>query len=185
LTQLGSAPYTVTKHAAVALAEWLSITYGAQGLHVVCVCPQGVETAMLRRLGRCCECSCNVQLCSLHSAHTNLIIKVELRFYSRSCKSSGGGDGGVRFKEANKKVKCTRFQRRCSGWSNQCSVGRRRDARVTRERRVPLPSRRRGQRRRQSQWQRQCQRQWQWQWQGWRWCRRQECAPARAREGPG
>ncbi len=42
LTQLGSAPYAVTKHAAVALAEWLSITYGEQGLTVSALCPQAV-----------------------------------------------------------------------------------------------------------------------------------------------
>ena len=46
LTQLGSAPYSVTKHAVVALAEWLSITHGDAGLRVSCVCPQGVWTAM-------------------------------------------------------------------------------------------------------------------------------------------
>ena len=44
LTQLGSAPYAVTKHAAVALAEWLSITYGARGITVSCLCPQAVTT---------------------------------------------------------------------------------------------------------------------------------------------
>lgn len=44
LTQLGSAPYAVTKHAAVALAEWLSITYGDQGIRVSCLCPQAVST---------------------------------------------------------------------------------------------------------------------------------------------
>jgi NAD(P)-dependent dehydrogenase (short-subunit alcohol dehydrogenase family) len=47
LTNLGALPYTVTKHAAVALAEWLSITYGSAGLKVSCLCPQGVRTPML------------------------------------------------------------------------------------------------------------------------------------------
>ena len=47
LTQPGDAPYSVTKHAAVALAEWLSITYGDQGITVSCVCPMAVDTAML------------------------------------------------------------------------------------------------------------------------------------------
>jgi NAD(P)-dependent dehydrogenase (short-subunit alcohol dehydrogenase family) len=46
LTQLGSAPYTVTKHAVVGLAEWLSITHGDAGVRVSCLCPQAVETAM-------------------------------------------------------------------------------------------------------------------------------------------
>ncbi|MEX2169257.1 MAG: SDR family oxidoreductase [Pirellulales bacterium] len=47
LTQIGAAPYSVTKHAAVAFAEWLSITYHGQGLRVSCLCPQGVHTRML------------------------------------------------------------------------------------------------------------------------------------------
>ena len=55
LTQLGSAPYAVTKHAAVALAEWLSITYGDQGIGVSCLCPQAVTTNLgatsLREVG--------------------------------------------------------------------------------------------------------------------------------------
>ena len=47
LTELGSAPYSVTKHAAVALGEWLSITYGDQGLRVSCLCPQAVATNLI------------------------------------------------------------------------------------------------------------------------------------------
>jgi len=49
LTQIGSAPYSVTKHASVGFAEWLSITYHAAGIKVSCVCPQGVRTEMLNK----------------------------------------------------------------------------------------------------------------------------------------
>lgn len=49
LTQIGSAPYSVTKHAAVGYAEWLSITYASRGIKVSCVCPQGVRTDMMRQ----------------------------------------------------------------------------------------------------------------------------------------
>jgi NAD(P)-dependent dehydrogenase (short-subunit alcohol dehydrogenase family) len=52
LTQLGSAPYAVTKHALVALAEWLSITYGDQGIRVSCLCPQAVSTNLLTTSSR-------------------------------------------------------------------------------------------------------------------------------------
>lgn len=48
LTMVGDAPYSVTKHAAVAFAEWLAVTYGPQGLRVSALCPQGVETPLLQ-----------------------------------------------------------------------------------------------------------------------------------------
>src|SRR2546425_8157641 len=51
LTILGNAPYAVTKHAAVALAEWLAITYGHRGLSVSCLCPEFVRTDMLASAG--------------------------------------------------------------------------------------------------------------------------------------
>jgi len=46
LTDLRSAPYAASKHAAVGLAEWLAITHEADGISVSCVCPEGVKTAM-------------------------------------------------------------------------------------------------------------------------------------------
>jgi NAD(P)-dependent dehydrogenase (short-subunit alcohol dehydrogenase family) len=51
LTMLGSAPYSVSKHAAVAFAEWLRATYGHRGIVVQAVCPQGVRTRMLEEAG--------------------------------------------------------------------------------------------------------------------------------------
>jgi NAD(P)-dependent dehydrogenase (short-subunit alcohol dehydrogenase family) len=47
LTQVSSLVYSVTKHAAVSLAEWLAIEYGDTGIRVSCICPQGVRTPML------------------------------------------------------------------------------------------------------------------------------------------
>jgi NAD(P)-dependent dehydrogenase (short-subunit alcohol dehydrogenase family) len=47
LTQISTAPYTVTKHAAVALAEWLAVKYGEAGIRVSVLCPQGVRTPMV------------------------------------------------------------------------------------------------------------------------------------------
>jgi NAD(P)-dependent dehydrogenase (short-subunit alcohol dehydrogenase family) len=51
LTMLGSATYSVTKHAAEAYAEWLAATYAHRGLVVHCICPQGVRTSMLAGTG--------------------------------------------------------------------------------------------------------------------------------------
>lgn len=47
LTQIGSPTYSVTKHAAVGFAEWMSVTYGSRGIAVSCLCPMGVNTDML------------------------------------------------------------------------------------------------------------------------------------------
>ncbi|GHF37665.1 NAD(P)-dependent dehydrogenase (short-subunit alcohol dehydrogenase family) [Amycolatopsis bartoniae] len=51
LTILGSAPYAVTKHGALAFAEWLSATYRHRGITVQAICPQGVRTNMLAGTG--------------------------------------------------------------------------------------------------------------------------------------
>ncbi|MFD2416090.1 SDR family NAD(P)-dependent oxidoreductase [Amycolatopsis pigmentata] len=51
LTSLGAAPYAVTKHGALAFAEWLSATYRHRGITVQAVCPQGVRTRMLADTG--------------------------------------------------------------------------------------------------------------------------------------
>ena len=50
LTNLGAAAYSVTKHAALGLAEWLSVTYGDRGIKVSALCPQFVQTDLLRDL---------------------------------------------------------------------------------------------------------------------------------------
>jgi NAD(P)-dependent dehydrogenase (short-subunit alcohol dehydrogenase family) len=51
LTMLGSPAYSVSKHAAVAFAEWLSVTYRHRGVVVQAICPQGVRTRMLDNAG--------------------------------------------------------------------------------------------------------------------------------------
>jgi NAD(P)-dependent dehydrogenase (short-subunit alcohol dehydrogenase family) len=51
LTELASAPYTVTKHGSVALAEWLAIRHGDSGVSFSCLCPQGVNTPMVAGVG--------------------------------------------------------------------------------------------------------------------------------------
>lgn len=48
LTHPTAAPYVVSKHAAVAFAEWLSIAYDERGIKVSCLCPQGVKTDLIR-----------------------------------------------------------------------------------------------------------------------------------------
>ena len=47
LVNMGTAPYTATKHAALGLAEWVAVTHGPQGIKVSCVCPQFVRTPMV------------------------------------------------------------------------------------------------------------------------------------------
>ncbi|MEP7192147.1 MAG: SDR family oxidoreductase [Actinomycetota bacterium] len=51
LTMLGNAPYSVSKHGAVAFAEWLSATFGHRGIVVQAICPEGVNTQMLDHAG--------------------------------------------------------------------------------------------------------------------------------------
>ncbi len=51
LTQIGAAPYSMSKHAAVSIAEWISITYGDAGIKVSCLCPQAVRTEIAAFLG--------------------------------------------------------------------------------------------------------------------------------------
>jgi NAD(P)-dependent dehydrogenase (short-subunit alcohol dehydrogenase family) len=48
LNLIGSAPYAVSKHAAVAFAEWLAFTYRDRGVRVSCLCPMAVQTKLLR-----------------------------------------------------------------------------------------------------------------------------------------
>lgn len=55
LTMIQAPAYSVTKHGAVAFAEWLSVTYGHKGIRVHCICPQGVRTALLDRAGELAE----------------------------------------------------------------------------------------------------------------------------------
>lgn len=51
LTMVGAAPYSVSKHGALAFAEWLSLTYRHRGVKVHAICPQGVRTDMLTAAG--------------------------------------------------------------------------------------------------------------------------------------
>ncbi|MFD6953431.1 dehydrogenase [Nocardiopsis sp. TSRI0078] len=51
LTMLGSAPYSVTKHAALSFGEWMAATYGDRGITVQCICPLGVRTNLLESSG--------------------------------------------------------------------------------------------------------------------------------------
>ncbi|WP_136089839.1 SDR family oxidoreductase [Auritidibacter ignavus] len=70
LTQIGSAVYAVTKHAAVSFAEWLSITYGHQGIDVSCLCPLGVNTNLLMDLASADDAS--------RAAHQSVTARAEV-----------------------------------------------------------------------------------------------------------
>jgi NAD(P)-dependent dehydrogenase (short-subunit alcohol dehydrogenase family) len=50
LTEADSAPYSVTKHGAVALAEWLAIEHGDSGVGFSCLCPMGVATPLIAQM---------------------------------------------------------------------------------------------------------------------------------------
>ena len=68
LTQLGAAPYSVTKHAAVGFAEWLAIKYGDNGIGVSCVCPMGVDTPLLRGMSDSPDADIRVAAAAVTSA---------------------------------------------------------------------------------------------------------------------
>ncbi|SIR74718.1 SDR family oxidoreductase [Williamsia sterculiae] len=68
LTQINSATYSVTKHAAVGFAEWLSVTYGDRGVRVSCLCPMGVDTPLLRAGQRSADPAANAAMRAVTTA---------------------------------------------------------------------------------------------------------------------